>query len=48
MEHVAIDLGRPNSVLCEVGVDGRKVMRRFRLDRGNLERYFGSGHRAGF
>ena len=41
MEHVAIDLGRPNSVLCEVGVDGRKVTRRFRLDRGNLERYFG-------
>ncbi len=36
MEHVAIDLGRPNSVLCEPGPDGKKQWRRFRLDRPTL------------
>jgi transposase len=40
MEHVAIDLGRPNSVMCELGTDGRKVVRGFRLDRPNLTRLF--------
>jgi transposase len=40
MEHVAIDLGRPNSVLCELGPEGKKVLRRFRLDRPNLTRLF--------
>jgi transposase len=42
MEHVAIDLGRPNSVLCELGPEGKKVLRRFRLDRPNLTRLFSS------
>ncbi len=45
MEHVAIDLGRPNSVLCELGSEGKKVLRRFRLDRANLTRLF-SGRAA--
>jgi len=40
MEHVAIDLGRPNSVLCELGPEGTKVRRRFRLDRPMLDRLF--------
>jgi transposase len=40
MEYVAIDLGRPNSVMCELGTDGRKVQRGFRLDRPNLTRLF--------
>jgi len=40
MEHVAIDLGRPNSVTCELGAEGKKVRRRFRLDRPNLTRLF--------
>ena len=40
MEHVGIDLGRPNSVLCELGPGGTKVLRRFRLDRPNLDRFF--------
>ena len=40
MEHVAIDLGRPNSVLCELGPAGTKVLRRFRLDRPSLDRIF--------
>jgi transposase len=40
MEHVAIDLGRPNSVLCELGPEGKKVLRRFRLDKPNLTRFF--------
>jgi transposase len=42
MEHVAIDLGRPNSVMCELGTEGKKVLRRFRLDRPNLSRFFSS------
>jgi transposase len=40
MEHVAIDVGRPNSVLCELGPSGTKVLIRFRLDRPNLDRFF--------
>jgi transposase len=40
MEHVAIDLGRPNSVLCELSQEGMKVLRRFRLDRPTLTRLF--------
>jgi transposase len=40
MKHVAIDLGRPNSVLCELGSDGRKKLQRFRLDRVSLDRLF--------
>ena len=40
MEHVAIDLGRPTSVLCEKRGDGKKHYRRFRLDRGNLSSLF--------
>jgi hypothetical protein len=40
MEHIAIDLGRPNSVLCELDAEGKKVFRRFRLDRPNLIRLF--------
>lgn len=40
MEHVAIDLGRPNSVMCELGEGGKKVMRGFRLNRPNLDRFF--------
>jgi transposase len=40
MEHVAIDLGRPNSVLCEFGPGGKPVRRGFRLDRANLTRLF--------
>jgi transposase len=40
MEHIAIDLGRPNSVLCELSPEGKKVRRRFRLDRPNLVRFF--------
>jgi transposase len=45
MEHVAIDLGRPNSVLYELSPEGKKVLRRFRLDRPNLTGLF-SGHPA--
>lgn len=45
MEHVAIDLGRPNSVMCELGDGGKKVLRGFRLNRANLDRFF-SGRRA--
>ena len=41
MEHVAIDLGRPNSVKCEMGVDGKKVVLRFRLNRKRLDELFG-------
>ena len=40
MEHVAIDLGRPNSVMSEYGEDGRKVRRTFRLNRPSLDRWF--------
>lgn len=40
MEHVAIDLGRPSSVMSEFGADGRKVHRTFRLDRDGLNRLF--------
>lgn len=40
MEHVAIDLGRPNSVMSEFMVDGRKKHRTFRLDRDNLTHLF--------
>jgi transposase len=46
MEHVAIDLGRPNSVLCELGPVGKAVTRRFRLDRSSLERLFGERPRC--
>ena len=41
MEHVAIDLGRPNSVKCEMGVGGKKVVLRFRLNRKRLDELFG-------
>ena len=40
MEHVAIDLGRPNSTLCQLGPEGKKVLIRFRLDRPNLDGFF--------
>lgn len=40
MEHVAIDLGRPNSVMCELDADGKKSFRRFALNRPNLDRFF--------
>jgi transposase len=46
MENVAIDLGRPNSVMCELGADSRKVLRRFRLDRPNLTKLFASRPRC--
>ena len=46
MEHVAIDLGRPNSVKCEMGVDGKKVMLRFRLNRKRLDDLFGERARC--
>lgn len=46
MEHVAIDLGRPTSVLCELGPAGTKVLRRFRLDRAGLTRLFGDRARC--
>ena len=39
MEHAAIDLGRPYSVVCYLEGD-RKVIRRFRLDRAGLDRLF--------
>ena len=38
---VAIDLGRPNSVKCEMGVDGKKVVLRFRLNREEAGELFG-------
>ena len=46
MEHVAIDLGRPNSVMCELGAEGKKVLRRFRLDRPTLTKLFASRPRC--
>lgn len=41
MEHVAIDLGRPNSVICQLNAEGQKSFRRFGLSRSNLDRFFG-------
>ncbi len=41
MEHVAIDLGRPNSVMCQLNSEGKKSFRTFALNRPNLDRYFG-------
>lgn len=41
MEHVAIDLGRPNSVMCQLNSEGKKCFRTFALNRPNLDRYFG-------
>jgi transposase len=46
MEHVAIDLGRPNSVMCELDADGRKSFRRFTLNRPNLDRFFAGRRRC--
>lgn len=40
MEHVAIDLGRPNSVMCQLNAEGRKSFRRFTLNRPSLDRFF--------
>lgn len=40
MENVAIDLGRPDSVMCELDADGKKSFRRFGLNRPNLDRFF--------
>ena len=40
MEHVAIDLGRPNSVMCQLNEEGKKSFRRFTLSRVNLDRFF--------
>lgn len=40
MEHVAIDLGRPNSVMCQLDEEGKKSFRRFALNRSNLDRFF--------
>lgn len=39
MEHAAIDLGRPYSVVCYLE-EGRKVLRRFRLNPAGLDRWF--------
>jgi transposase len=41
MEHVAIDLGRPNSVICQLNSEGKKCFRTFALNRPNLDRHFG-------
>jgi transposase len=40
MEHVAIDLGRPDSVMCQLNAEGQKSFRRFSLNRPNLDRFF--------
>lgn len=40
MEHVAIDLGRPNSVLSELNPAGEKQWTRFRLEPAMLIRLF--------
>jgi len=40
MEHVAIDLGRPNSVICRLNEEGKKSIRGFALNRLNLDRFF--------
>lgn len=40
MEHVAIDLGRPNSVMCQLNAGGQKSFRRFALNRSNVDRFF--------
>jgi transposase len=46
MEHVAIDLGRPNSVICQLDEEGKKSFRRFTLNRVNLDRFFGGRPRC--
>jgi len=46
MEHVAIDLGRPNSVMCELNAEGRKSFRRFALNRPSLDRFFAGRPRS--
>jgi transposase len=46
MEHVAIDLGRPNSVMCQLNAEGKKSFRRFALNRSNLDRFFGGRPRC--
>jgi transposase len=46
MEHVAIDLGRPNSVMCQLNAEGKKSFRRFALNRVNLDRFFGERPRC--
>jgi transposase len=46
MEHVAIDLGRPNSVMCELDERGKKSFRRFALSRANLDRFFAGRRRC--
>jgi transposase len=40
MEHVAIDLGRPNSVICQLNAEGKKSFQRFTLSRVSLDRLF--------
>ena len=44
MEHVAIDLGRPNSVKCELGANGKKVILRFRLFEVSLGKGLNHSH----
>ena len=46
MEHVAIDLGRPNSVICRLNEEGKKSIRSFALNRLNLDRFFGGQPRC--
>jgi transposase len=46
MEHVAIDLGRPTSMMCQLNSEGKKCFRSFALNRPNLDRYFGGRPRC--
>jgi transposase len=46
MEHVAIDLGRPKSVMCQLNGEGSKSFRTFNLNRSNLDRFFGERGRC--
>jgi transposase len=46
MEHVAIDLGRPNSVMCQLNEEGKKSFRCFALNRVNLDRFFAGRSRC--
>jgi len=46
MEHVAIDLGRPKSVMCQLNAEGTKSFRTFGLNRSNLDRFFGGRPRC--
>ena len=46
MKHVAIDLGRPNSVMCQLNTEGKKSFRCFALNRVNLDHFFGERPRC--